>query len=190
MEDLGWRRRDETMAMIRMSHLMMTRMMMLILRRMRGKRSTPPADSIVVALPAVDQAPSVEETEPFETDESAATSPPHPAYRVTARIRGRQTRGFLPPQKRLGIALSPRYEVGESSSAPTARPPGGIRVDYGFVATIDREIMRDLKRDSLPLGLGGSTSGSDYRVTGSGPQEIGGDYRVAGSGPQETGTVH
>ncbi|GJX34799.1 hypothetical protein Tco_0246356 [Tanacetum coccineum] len=34
------------------------------------------------------------------------------------------------------------------------------------------------------------TSGSDYRVIGSGPQETGGDYRVAGSGPQETGTVH
>ncbi|GKG00363.1 hypothetical protein Tco_0302053, partial [Tanacetum coccineum] len=45
-----------------------------------------PADSTAVALPAVDQAPSVEETEPFETDESAATPPPHPAYRVTARI--------------------------------------------------------------------------------------------------------
>nr|GFD54031.1 hypothetical protein [Tanacetum cinerariifolium] len=27
-----------------------------------------------------------EETEPFETDESAATPPPHPAYRMTARI--------------------------------------------------------------------------------------------------------
>ncbi|GKF70173.1 hypothetical protein Tco_0203230 [Tanacetum coccineum] len=45
-----------------------------------------PADSVVVALPAADQAPSTEETEPFETDESAATPPPHPAYRVTARI--------------------------------------------------------------------------------------------------------
>ncbi|GKD14609.1 hypothetical protein Tco_1199016 [Tanacetum coccineum] len=45
-----------------------------------------PTDSVVVALPATDQAPSAEETEPFETDESAATPPPHPAYRVTARI--------------------------------------------------------------------------------------------------------
>nr|GFC65321.1 hypothetical protein [Tanacetum cinerariifolium] len=33
-----------------------------------------------------DQAPSAEETEPFETDESAATPPPHPAYHTTARI--------------------------------------------------------------------------------------------------------
>ncbi|GKE65181.1 hypothetical protein Tco_1519342, partial [Tanacetum coccineum] len=36
-----------------------------------------PADSIVVALPTVDHAPSAEETKPFETDESAATLPPH-----------------------------------------------------------------------------------------------------------------
>ncbi|GJW04106.1 hypothetical protein Tco_1562962 [Tanacetum coccineum] len=43
-------------------------------------------DSTVVALPAVDQALSAEETELFENDESAATPPPHPAYRVTARI--------------------------------------------------------------------------------------------------------
>nr|GEV96332.1 reverse transcriptase domain-containing protein [Tanacetum cinerariifolium] len=45
-----------------------------------------PADSIVGALPAIDHAPSAEETEPFETDESAATPPPHPAYRITARM--------------------------------------------------------------------------------------------------------
>ncbi|GKA88054.1 hypothetical protein Tco_0809818, partial [Tanacetum coccineum] len=45
-----------------------------------------PADSVVVALPAADQAPSAKETEPFETDESAATPPPHPTYRVAARI--------------------------------------------------------------------------------------------------------
>ncbi|GJS26343.1 hypothetical protein Tco_0486963 [Tanacetum coccineum] len=41
--------------------------------------ASPPAQS-------PDYAPSAEETEPFETDESAATPPPHPAYRVTARI--------------------------------------------------------------------------------------------------------
>ncbi|GKE99095.1 hypothetical protein Tco_0022446, partial [Tanacetum coccineum] len=45
-----------------------------------------PADSVVVALPAIDQAPFAEEIEPFETDESATTPPPHLAYRVTARI--------------------------------------------------------------------------------------------------------
>nr|GFD01288.1 hypothetical protein [Tanacetum cinerariifolium] len=45
-----------------------------------------PSDSVVVASTAADQAPSTEETEPFETDESIATPPPHPAYRMTARI--------------------------------------------------------------------------------------------------------
>ncbi|GJV64972.1 hypothetical protein Tco_1475800 [Tanacetum coccineum] len=52
---------------------------------------------------------------------------------------------YLPPQKRLCIAQGPRYEVGESSSAP--RPTGGFRTDYGFVATLDAEISRDPKRD-------------------------------------------
>ncbi|GJR73003.1 hypothetical protein Tco_0085368 [Tanacetum coccineum] len=53
----------------------------------------------------------------------------------------------LPPRKRLGIALRPRYEIGESSFAAATRPAGGLRLDYGFVATMDREIKRDPKRD-------------------------------------------
>ncbi|GJV40604.1 hypothetical protein Tco_1419044 [Tanacetum coccineum] len=53
----------------------------------------------------------------------------------------------LPPQKRLCITLGPRYEVGESSSAPTARPTRGFRADYGFVATLDDEIRRDPERE-------------------------------------------
>ncbi|GJT35809.1 hypothetical protein Tco_0926228, partial [Tanacetum coccineum] len=215
-----------------------------------------PADSVVVALLAADQAPSADETEPFETDESAATPPPHPAYRVTAmisipalvpvpawsnskvarllaistppssplspwssplpqipspplpsipspslpvspplpvsspvpvlslsppvspirslvyraamiRLRAEaastsyslplphpsysptldQPEVTLPPRKRLGIALGPAYEVGESSSAAAARPTGGLRADYGFVTTMDREIRRDSERE-------------------------------------------
>ncbi|GKC20377.1 hypothetical protein Tco_1022527 [Tanacetum coccineum] len=53
----------------------------------------------------------------------------------------------LPPQKRLCFAFGPRYEVRESSSAVAARPTGGFREDYGFVATMDREIRHDLERD-------------------------------------------
>ncbi|GKB40857.1 hypothetical protein Tco_0885799 [Tanacetum coccineum] len=53
----------------------------------------------------------------------------------------------LPPRKRLGIALGPRYEIKESSSAAAARPAGGLRAYYGFVATMDREIRHDLERD-------------------------------------------
>nr|GFC52028.1 hypothetical protein [Tanacetum cinerariifolium] len=45
-----------------------------------------PSDSVVVSPIAADQAPFAEETEPFKTDESTATPPPHPAYRTTARI--------------------------------------------------------------------------------------------------------
>ncbi|GJV96041.1 hypothetical protein Tco_1547618 [Tanacetum coccineum] len=52
----------------------------------------------------------------------------------------------LPPRKRLGIALGPTYEVGESSSA-TARPARDLWADYGFITTIDMEIRHDLERD-------------------------------------------
>ncbi|GJZ93102.1 hypothetical protein Tco_0665167 [Tanacetum coccineum] len=44
-----------------------------------------PVDSTAVP-PAVDPVPSAEETEPFETDESAATLPPPHAYCTTARM--------------------------------------------------------------------------------------------------------
>ncbi|GKF85909.1 hypothetical protein Tco_0253736, partial [Tanacetum coccineum] len=61
--------------------------------------------------------------------------------------RADRPEGTLPPRKRLGIALGLRYKVGESSSAAVARPAGGLRADYGFVATMDREIRRDLEID-------------------------------------------
>ncbi|GKF97241.1 hypothetical protein Tco_0293062, partial [Tanacetum coccineum] len=53
---------------------------------------------------------------------------------------------MLPPRKRLYIALGPRFEVGECSSA-AARPTGGFRADYGFVGTLDAEIRRDPGRE-------------------------------------------
>nr|GEY18540.1 reverse transcriptase domain-containing protein [Tanacetum cinerariifolium] len=172
-----------------------------------------PADSVVVVSTAADQAPSTEETEPFKTDESAATPPPHPAYRMTARISipapvpmpswtDSEVVRLLaissppasplspwsspPPQipfpplppilsppspvlspapppspiRSLGYRAAmirlrdeaastsslPLYEVGKSSSATAARPAGGLRADYGFVAIMDREIMRDPER--------------------------------------------
>ncbi|GKE40983.1 hypothetical protein Tco_1464388, partial [Tanacetum coccineum] len=54
----------------------------------------------------------------------------------------------LLPRKRLCIALGLRFEVSESSSAPTARPTGGFRVDYGFVSTLDDEIRRYPEREA------------------------------------------
>ncbi|GKE63474.1 hypothetical protein Tco_1513841, partial [Tanacetum coccineum] len=160
-----------------------------------------PADSTTVAFSAVEHALSTKETEPFETDESAATPPPHPAYRIIARmsIRDKQPTPFWseadiarllaipsPPPSPLspwssplpqiplpplpvsspvpGICghdescctiylylstsiFGPRYKVGESSSAPTARPNRDFRRDYGFITTLDDEIMRDPERD-------------------------------------------
>ncbi|GKD85655.1 hypothetical protein Tco_1356809, partial [Tanacetum coccineum] len=66
-----------------------------------------PADSTVVALPAVDHAPSAEETELFKTDESAAIPPPHPAYRVTTRISIKdETPISIPPREEVERLLA------------------------------------------------------------------------------------
>nr|GFC84711.1 hypothetical protein [Tanacetum cinerariifolium] len=85
-----------------------------------------------------------EEDPTFETDESAAT-PPSQLPSVSRREDRPEV--TLPPRKRLDIALGPRYEVGESSSAAAARPAGGFRADYDYVAAVDREIMRDPERE-------------------------------------------
>nr|GEZ94462.1 hypothetical protein [Tanacetum cinerariifolium] len=78
-------------------------------------------------------------------DEASSTSSP-PLQLPSASRREDRPEVTLPPHKRLGIALGPGYEVEESSSA-AARPAGGLRADYGFVATMDREIMRDPERE-------------------------------------------
>ncbi|GJV34828.1 hypothetical protein Tco_1407305, partial [Tanacetum coccineum] len=180
-----------------------------------------PADFVVIALPATDQAPSAEETKPSSTytsmipSPSLPLSPPSPVLSPALPPRPIRSLGYqaamirmraeaastshslplpppfilpptrsdapslgippplpisvptsspplllpsasrredipevtLPPWKRLGIALVPRYEVGESSSAAAARLTRGLRADYGFVATMDREIRRDPKRE-------------------------------------------
>nr|GFD47743.1 hypothetical protein [Tanacetum cinerariifolium] len=70
----------------------------------------------------------------------------------------------LPPRKRLDIALGPRYKVGESSSATSARPAGGFRADYGFVAT--DEIVETLQGApvSTDTELGGYVREFEMRV--------------------------
>ncbi|GJV12416.1 putative reverse transcriptase domain-containing protein [Tanacetum coccineum] len=292
-----------------------------------------PADSITVALPAADQAPYAEETKPLETDESAATPAPHPAYRVTARIsipapvptpvwsdaevarllaiftppssplspwssplpqipspplpqipssplpvsspvpvlspsppaslirllgyraamiwlraeaastshllplplpiilshtrpaapssgtpplhllstdrREDRPKVTLPPRKRLGIALGLRYKIEESSSAAAVRPAGGLRADYGFVATMDREIRRDLERDvgyritdswdEIVEAMQGSTNVVELsqrmtefetRVRRDTYEETDGDYKDVGGRSQEAEAAH
>nr|GEV87952.1 putative reverse transcriptase domain-containing protein [Tanacetum cinerariifolium] len=72
-----------------------------------------PADSTAVALPAVDHVPSAEETEPFETDESATTPPSHPVYHVTARMSIR-------PQT--SLSLPSDTEIARLMAIPTPPP--------------------------------------------------------------------
>nr|GFC39199.1 hypothetical protein [Tanacetum cinerariifolium] len=79
--------------------------------------------------------------------EAASTSHSPPLQLPSASRREDRHEVILPPHKRLGIALGPRYKVGESSFAAAARPSRGLRADYGFVATMDREIMRDPERE-------------------------------------------
>ncbi|GJR21859.1 putative reverse transcriptase domain-containing protein [Tanacetum coccineum] len=45
------------------------------------------------------------------------------------------------------------YEVSESSSAPTARPTGGFRADYGFVGTLRNDEIRRTLREMFVIGL-------------------------------------
>nr|GFC15189.1 hypothetical protein [Tanacetum cinerariifolium] len=72
-----------------------------------------PVGSTAVTLPPVDHAPSAEETEPFETDESAATPPPNPAYRITARMSIR-------PQT--PISLPSNIKIARTMAIPTPPP--------------------------------------------------------------------
>ncbi|GJS00363.1 hypothetical protein Tco_0316871 [Tanacetum coccineum] len=99
---------------------------------------------VVVALPAT--APSAEETEPFETDESAATPPPHPAYRMTARIS-------IPEP--LPVPAWTDSEIPFPVSPPppvlTAPPPSPIRSLGYRAATIRMRAEAAATSDSPPL---------------------------------------
>ncbi|GKF02767.1 hypothetical protein Tco_0029690, partial [Tanacetum coccineum] len=81
------------------------------------------------------------------TRPDAPSSGTLPLHLLSTDRRADRPEVTLPPRKRLGIALGPSYKVRESSSAAAARPAGGLRTDYGFVATMDREIRHDLERD-------------------------------------------
>nr|GEV30496.1 hypothetical protein [Tanacetum cinerariifolium] len=74
------------------------------------------------------------------------TSSP-PLYLPFTNCRADVPEVTLPPWKRLCIALGPKFEVKECSSAPTARPTGCFRADYGFVGTMNAEIRRDPDRE-------------------------------------------
>nr|GFD39009.1 hypothetical protein [Tanacetum cinerariifolium] len=80
----------------------------------------------------------------------------------------------------------------ESSSAAAARPAGGFRVDYGFVAAVDKEIMHDPERevgyritdlwDEIVETLQGAPDRADHSPTWTGDS-------LAGTGCHFTGTA-
>ncbi|GKC93110.1 hypothetical protein Tco_1158552, partial [Tanacetum coccineum] len=101
-------------------------------------------------------APSTYILEPRSRTPPSGTPPilpiPSPISSLTLPLTSTYRRAdvpeaVLPPQKRLCIALGPRFEVEESSSATAARPTGGFRADYGFVGTLDAEIRCDPYRE-------------------------------------------
>ncbi|GJS09564.1 hypothetical protein Tco_0366360 [Tanacetum coccineum] len=141
-----------------------------------------PANYTVVALPAVDHVPSEEETEPFETDECAATPPsplipyssplpqiPSPPLPIPSPPPNSPThievpRSCLPLRKRSVCLLpTPNHEVGESLAASAARQdgPAVARGDpysvargdlYGFIDRVDVAPGRPMSRE-LDYGI-------------------------------------
>ncbi|GJZ36982.1 hypothetical protein Tco_0583173, partial [Tanacetum coccineum] len=81
-----------------------------------------------------------------------------PASLLSSDRRADRPEITLPPQKRLGINLGPRCEVGESSAAAAARPIRGRRANYGF---FDCTTTR-LGGSGFPGGMG-TLHGADYR---------------------------
>ncbi|GKF40179.1 hypothetical protein Tco_0120240 [Tanacetum coccineum] len=79
---------------------------------------------------------------------STSYSLPLPPPIIVSYTRPDAPSSGIPPLHLLSTdRRADRTEVGESSSATAARPARGLRADYGFVATMDREIMLDLERD-------------------------------------------
>nr|GFA86942.1 hypothetical protein [Tanacetum cinerariifolium] len=116
-----------------------------------------PADSVVVAPTAADQAPSMEETKPFEIDESAATPPPHPAYQIVRLLTISS-----PPVSPLSIWSSPPPQIPFPPLPPVlsppspvlspAPPPSPIR-SLGYRATMIRLRDEAASTSSPPLQL-------------------------------------
>nr|GFC55872.1 hypothetical protein [Tanacetum cinerariifolium] len=85
-----------------------------------------PADSVVLALTAADQAPSAEETKPFKTDESAATPPPHPAYPWSNSEIVRLLAISSPPSSPLSPWSSPPPQIHFPPLPPMLSPPSHV----------------------------------------------------------------
>ncbi|GJS28836.1 hypothetical protein Tco_0489456 [Tanacetum coccineum] len=101
--------------------------------------SLPPREEVerLLAMPTPPSSP----LSPWSSPLPQISSPPRPVSSPVPVLSP------SPPASPIRIALGPRYEVIKSSSATAARPTGGLRANYGFVATMDREIRHDLERD-------------------------------------------
>ncbi|GJY66717.1 hypothetical protein Tco_0468955 [Tanacetum coccineum] len=106
-----------------------------------------------------DDVPSVGDTEAFETDESAPTPPPLPAYRVTARMSVRpQAPMPFPSEPGLGANRTTDYGfVDMVDDAPRRHVPR--EVGYGITDTWDELV------DSIQEGAPTTLEGVNARVT-------------------------
>nr|GFA01766.1 putative reverse transcriptase domain-containing protein [Tanacetum cinerariifolium] len=73
--------------------------------------------------------------------------PSSPLFLPSTDRRANILEVVLPHRKRLCLALGPRFEVRESSSAAAARHTGGYTVDYGFISTLNVELRCDYVRE-------------------------------------------
>ncbi|GJY06465.1 putative reverse transcriptase domain-containing protein [Tanacetum coccineum] len=82
---------------------------------------------------------------------STSHSLPLPPPIILSRTRSDAPPSGTPPILPIPLPTSspPLFEVRESLSAPIARPTIGFRVDYGFAATLDREIRQDPEREDI-----------------------------------------
>nr|GEX57190.1 putative reverse transcriptase domain-containing protein [Tanacetum cinerariifolium] len=143
---------------------------------------SPPLPPAFILSPTISNVPSSGTLAPLPT--SASTSSP-PLQIPSASRKEDIPEVTLPPRKRLCIALGPGYMVKEnkkmtkskqnrtkarsngkrgkarqweSSSAAAARPAGGLRANYGFVTTMDRETRHDPEREGHVTTLQGQVT--------------------------------
>ncbi|GKA05969.1 hypothetical protein Tco_0685089, partial [Tanacetum coccineum] len=101
--------------------------------------TTPPPSPLTLLSTPLPHIPSP----PFPASPPASVLPASPPLQLlSSDHRTDRPEITLPPQKRLGIDLGPRYEIGESSAIASTRPIGGHKADYGFIGTMDTEIRR------------------------------------------------
>nr|GEX95275.1 hypothetical protein [Tanacetum cinerariifolium] len=79
----------------------------------------------------------------FSVPSPPTTSPPFTEAPLGYKASGCY-QGYVTASKKV---VHPKYEIGESSSALTAKSTRGFRIDYGFVSTLDAEIRRDPDRE-------------------------------------------